>query len=172
MLVRNGVAVLAYDKRGIGQSGGQYPGESPTEDTIDVLARDAAAAARFLAAQPEIDPARVGLAGHSQAGWIMPLAHTREPALHELIGPAVTADEVDLDQDLAGSGDRPQTLADAEIDEQVLRAMAQAAWIPSPGSANSRSRRSGSTADSTRSFPTACPSDASNRSRTSSAVTS
>jgi uncharacterized protein len=123
LLVRHGVAVLAYDKRGIGQSGGQYSGESPTASSIDTLARDAAAAARFLATQPEIDPARVGLAGHSQAGWIMPLAGSRESAIHFLVifsGPAVTADENDLYQTLAGEGDRPQSLTDADLDAQVL----------------------------------------------------
>ena len=35
ILLHNGVAVLAYDKRGDGASGGIYPGESPTEATID-----------------------------------------------------------------------------------------------------------------------------------------
>ena len=124
LLVRCGVAVLAYDKRGIGQSTGSYPGESPTSATVDVLARDAAAAVRFLAAQPEIDPARVGLAGHSQAGWIMPLAASREPAVRFLIsfsGPAVTADETDVYQDLTGQGERPQQLSNEAIDAQVLR---------------------------------------------------
>jgi len=125
LLVRNGVAVLAYDKRGIGQSGGVYPGESPTATTIDVLARDAAAAVRFLARQSEIDPARVGLAGHSQAGWIMPLAASREPAVRFLVvfsGPAVTADENDRYQSLAGAGERPQRLTDAQVDAQVEKA--------------------------------------------------
>ena len=123
LLVRNGVAVLAYDKRGIGQSSGFYPGESPTAGAIDVLARDAAAAARFLRSQPEIDPARVGLAGHSQAGWIMPLAGSRDPAIRFLVvfsGPAVTADENDLYQDLTGQGEQPAQQTDAEIDAQVL----------------------------------------------------
>ena len=123
LLVRNGVAVLAYDKRGIGQSSGSYPGESPTAGAIDVLARDAAAASRFLRSQPEIDPARVGLAGHSQAGWIMPLAGSRDPGIHFLIvfsGPAVTADENDLYQDLTGQGEQPAQLTDAAIDAQVL----------------------------------------------------
>ena len=123
LLVRNGVAVLAYDKRGIGQSGGFYPGESPTAGAIDLLARDAAAAARFLRTQPEIDPARVGLAGHSQAGWIMPLAGSRDPAIRFLVvfsGPAVTADENDLYQDLTGQGEQPAQQTDAEIDAQVL----------------------------------------------------
>ena len=123
LLVRNGVAVLAYDKRGIGQSNGSYPGESPTAGAIDILARDAVAASRFLRAQPEIDPARVGLAGHSQAGWIMPLAGSRDPGIHFLIvfsGPAVTADENDLYQDLTGQGEQPAQLTDAAIDAQVL----------------------------------------------------
>jgi pimeloyl-ACP methyl ester carboxylesterase len=124
LLVRNGVAVLAYDKRGIGQSGGRYPGESPTADAIDVLAEDAAAAVRFLAARPEIDPERVGLAGHSQAGRIMPLAASKERAIRDLIvvsGPAVTADENETYQNLAGSGATSQQLSDAEIDAEVLR---------------------------------------------------
>jgi len=125
LFVRNGVAVLAYDKRGIGQSGGFYPGESPTPTTIDLLARDAAAAVRFLARQPEIDRSRVGLAGHSQAGWIMPLTALRTPAVHFVVvfsGPAVTADETDLYQNLTGQGERHQTESDAAIDAQVIAA--------------------------------------------------
>lgn len=125
LFVRNGIAVLAYDKRGIGQSGGTYPGEAPTAGTIDVLARDASAAVRFLAEQPEIDHARIGLAGHSQAGWIMPLAATRTSAVRFLVvfsGPAVTADEVDLYQNLTGQGERPQGQSDSAIDAMVLAA--------------------------------------------------
>ena len=94
--------------------GGIYPGASPTAGAIDTLARDAAAAARFLAAQPEIDRTRVGLTGQSQAGWIAPLAAAREPAVRFLVlfsGPAVTADENDLYQDLAGEGERPPDAA-------------------------------------------------------------
>ena len=124
LLVHHGVAVLAYDKRGVGQSSGTYPGESPTQGAIDVLARDAAAAVRFLAAQPEVDAGRVGLAGHSQAGWIMPLAASREPAVRFLVafsGPAVTADENDVYQDLSGAGERPAQLSDDQIDAEVLR---------------------------------------------------
>ncbi|HST15616.1 MAG TPA: alpha/beta hydrolase [Gaiellaceae bacterium] len=125
LLIRNDVAVLAYDKRGIGQSGGHYPGESPTASTIDVLARDASAAVRFLGQQPEIDRARIGLAGHSQAGWIMPLAASRTPAARFLVafsGPVVTADETDLYQSLTGQGERPQRQTDAAIDAAVIAA--------------------------------------------------
>ena len=62
-------------------------------------------------AQPEVDPAPRRARGHSQAGWIMPLAATREPAIRFLVsfsGPAVTADENDLYQSLAGEGERPR----------------------------------------------------------------
>ncbi len=60
----------------------------------------------------------------SQAGWIAPLAAVREPAIRFLLlfsGPAVTADENDLYQDLAGEGERPPSLPDAAIDAQVLK---------------------------------------------------
>lgn len=123
LLVHHGVAVLAFDKRGIGQSGGSYPGESPHPATIDTLARDAEAAVRFLAGLPEIDHDRVGLAGHSQAGWIIPLAASREPAVRFAVifsGPAVTADENDDYQNLTGEGETPPTLSEEEIDARVL----------------------------------------------------
>jgi dienelactone hydrolase len=124
MLLRHGVAVLVYDKRGNGQSGGIYPGASPTAGAIDTLARDAAAATRFLAAQPEIDRTRVGLTGQSQAGWIVPLAASREPSVRFLVlfsGPAVTADENDIYQDLAGEGERPPTpMSEEAIDAKVI----------------------------------------------------
>ena len=77
MFVSRGIAVLSYDKRGIGQSSGHYPGDFASVTTIDQLAGDAAAAARFLVAQPGIDPKRVGLVGISQAGWIIPQAAVR-----------------------------------------------------------------------------------------------
>ena len=55
-----GIAVIADDKRGIGQSQGRYPGERATPRTIDTLARDAQAEARFLATLPQIDHAGSG----------------------------------------------------------------------------------------------------------------
>lgn len=73
-----GVAALVYDKRGVGQSGGTYEGnQSVTGMNIALLADDAAAALRLLAARKELGGAPVGLAGISQAGWIAPLAAIR-----------------------------------------------------------------------------------------------
>ena len=74
---------------------------------------------------PEIDRARVGLAGHSQAGWIMPLAASRNArgaVSCRVLGSAVTASETDLYQNLTGQGERPQGRSDAAIDAQVIAA--------------------------------------------------
>jgi uncharacterized protein len=115
-----GIAVLADDKRGVGQSTGVYPGERATESAIDVLARDAEAEVRFLASTPEIDRTRIGLFGDSQAGWIIALAASREPLVQwalPLVGPTVTVDQTDTWGAIAGksqsppSGARPSMLA-------------------------------------------------------------
>ena len=134
LFLRHGVAVLAYDKRGIGDSTGIYPGASPTTSALDVLARDAASAARFLARQQGVDPRRVGLAGQSQAGWIAPLAVSRERAIRFLVifsGPAVSADENDLFQNLTGEGLHAATKTDAQIDDEVRKA-GRSGYDPQP----------------------------------------
>lgn len=71
---RSGVAVLIYDKRGSGESAGDWR-TAGYED----LARDALAAVATLAASPGVDPKRIGLVGHSQGGAIAPLAATLAP---------------------------------------------------------------------------------------------
>jgi pimeloyl-ACP methyl ester carboxylesterase len=71
-----GFAVLRFDKRGVGGSTGTYSnvgvGNSPT--MIPLLAEDVAAGVRFLRTRTEIDARKIGLAGNSQAGWILPHA--------------------------------------------------------------------------------------------------
>jgi dienelactone hydrolase len=120
-----GFVVLTYDKRGIGQSGGRWPGEAATSANIETYARDAQAAARLLAAQPQVDRTRVGLAGASQAGWIMPLAASREPAVKFLVhvsGPTVTQGEQQTYQDLTTEG----ATTPRETPAEILAAVRQA----------------------------------------------
>lgn len=119
-----GVAVLADDKRGIGESGGRYPGEVASASTLDVLARDAQAEARFLAKLSQVDPKRVGLWGDSQAGWIVPLAASRERALGWAIlnsGPTVTVGESDEWGALAGQSQTQPSGSRAAMLAQVRR---------------------------------------------------
>ena len=90
-----GVAVLVYDKRGVGESTGTYHniGTGNSIEALGQLAGDASSAAKVLAAHRGVDPKRIGLIGQSQAGWIMPLAASRDPGLSFLVvisGPAVS----------------------------------------------------------------------------------
>nr|MDP9490720.1 hypothetical protein [Actinomycetota bacterium] len=120
-----GLVTLSCDKRGVGQSGGDYPGEFPSTPAVDQYARDVQAQARFLAAQPEVDPARVGISGASQAGWIMPLAASREPAIRFMIGvvsPTLTQGETDLWANLNGQGQSMPTRTDEDMEAEVRAA--------------------------------------------------
>ena len=89
-----GFATLCFDKRGVGQSTGTYVFVG-ARDSIPVfadLASDMAAGVAFLRTRPEIDPNRIGLAGVSQAGWIVPLAavNARPAFMVLLVGPTVS----------------------------------------------------------------------------------
>lgn len=77
----HGIAALVYDKRGVGQSGGEYESkQSVSEHNISLLADDTIAALNELAKQNAIGDAPVGLVGISQAGWIIPLAAEKSAA--------------------------------------------------------------------------------------------
>ena len=68
-LTRAGFAVLRYDDRGFGDSTGSHD----TADLYD-FADDAAGAYRYLEGRPEIDAAAIGYIGHSEGGYIAPVA--------------------------------------------------------------------------------------------------
>ena len=72
---RLGVAALTWDKRGVGDTDGDY-----FAMTFDDQAADADSALAWLRARPEVDGARTGMSGHSQGGWIVPLAAARAAA--------------------------------------------------------------------------------------------
>jgi pimeloyl-ACP methyl ester carboxylesterase len=71
-LTRRGIAVLRVDDRGVGGSSG-----SGTSSTSDDFAGDVLAGVAFLKGRKEIDPAKIGLLGHSEGGIIAPLAAAR-----------------------------------------------------------------------------------------------
>jgi dipeptidyl aminopeptidase/acylaminoacyl peptidase len=70
--LHRGMAVLSYDKRGVGQSTGDW-----RQIDFPELASDALAAVGFLRSRPDIDPGRIGLYGISQGGWVVSLAASR-----------------------------------------------------------------------------------------------
>lgn len=70
--VRLGMAVLSLDKRGAGQSTGDWH-----EADMDVIAGDWLAGVAMLKQRADIDPKRIGVHGSSQGGWTAPLMAAR-----------------------------------------------------------------------------------------------
>ena len=73
-LVPAGYACLAFDYRGFGASEGPRGRLVPQEQV-----EDARAAVSFLAAQPEVDPARIGLLGWALGGGVAIAAGADDP---------------------------------------------------------------------------------------------
>ena len=86
-----GIAALAYDKRGVGESTGDFR-KVPFMDLSD----DGLAALQYLKSRKEIDAKRVGVWGLSQGGWLGPLAASRSADIAFVIavsGPGVSPGE-------------------------------------------------------------------------------
>ena len=96
LLAASGIAVLTYDKRGVGASEGVYAGPEVGTNNIDstnlqLLAQDARAAVNVL--KQKLPSLPLGLLGFSQAGWIIPLTATANPLVEFMVlfsGPTVT----------------------------------------------------------------------------------
>lgn len=89
--VQLGMAVLVYDKRGVGSDDWHEP-------DLSTLAGDAAAVVRAGAARPEVDAERVGIWGSSQGGWVAPITATEVGVdfLVVRVGPGVSEMETHL----------------------------------------------------------------------------
>ena len=71
----HGIAGLVYDKRGVGDSTGDFR-EDLISSFVD-LADDAIAGQSVLQERPDIASDRIGFWGFSQGGWLAPLAASR-----------------------------------------------------------------------------------------------
>jgi pimeloyl-ACP methyl ester carboxylesterase len=117
-LIRHGIAVLGYDKRGVGGSTGDWNTAS-----FDDLAGDVVAAFEYLKKRDDIDSGQIGLLGVSQAGWIMPLAAVKAKNIAFLIsisGAGISASETTIDQaqnEMTARGMKPETV------EQIVQIM-------------------------------------------------
>lgn len=92
-LAAQGVRVFAYDKRGTGESEGEYT------QNFELLADDAAAAlehSRTLAAGRF---GRAGYFGGSQGGWVAPLAATRSNADFVAVGFGLVVSPIEEDRE-------------------------------------------------------------------------
>jgi dienelactone hydrolase len=129
----HGVAVLVFDKRGTGRSGGDYGQD------FDQLAGDVLAAVAWVRKQPRIDPERVGLAGYSQGGWVAPLAASRSQGAvkfvlveYGLAEPPSQEERWEVRNALRdkGFGEEAQRRADALVDatQEIVRNHFESGW--------------------------------------------
>jgi pimeloyl-ACP methyl ester carboxylesterase len=88
---QQGFVALTYDKRGVGESTGDFRA-GPFMDLCD----DGLAAVEYLKSRKEIDPLHIGVWGLSQGGWLGPLAASRSADITFVIavsGPGVSPGE-------------------------------------------------------------------------------
>ncbi|HEX9172234.1 MAG TPA: alpha/beta fold hydrolase [Telluria sp.] len=112
-LNRQGIAVLRYDKRGVGKSSGVYKGSTSFD-----FASDAEAAVRYVRGRPEVATRHIGIIGHSEGGLIAPLVASRDAALGFVVllaGPGVRGEQLMVEQMALGSK------ANGATDEVVAR---------------------------------------------------
>lgn len=118
-----GMSVLAFDKRGVGGSSGKYQPFTVEESIpwFNLLASDVLACLKWLRERPETDTTKIGLLGGSQAGWIMPLAASKNKEVKFIIsgeGVSVSAGEENYFSELTKDGtDRglPISIADKKL---------------------------------------------------------
>jgi pimeloyl-ACP methyl ester carboxylesterase len=128
-LTRRGIAVLRFDDRGVGKSGGDYR----TATTVDLVG-DAQAALNFLRSRELIDQQHVGLLGHGEGANVAFLAaadqHTKTPDfVVSLAGYGLSGREVLLRQQvevmrLIGA-DAPQVKAAVELYNRMVEVIRQ-----------------------------------------------
>ncbi len=122
-LTRNGVAVLRYDDRGVGGSSAGGPDDTSVDYADDVLA-----GVEMLSQRPEIDPAHIGLLGHSEGGIIAPMVANESDKVAFVIlmaGPSVPGDQISAAQlrlIMQADGATPDQLAQAEARQQKMLA--------------------------------------------------
>jgi hypothetical protein len=89
-LAKEGIAVLTYDKRGVGESGGVYVGPSVGTNNIDttnlnLLSSDANEAVKIFRTFLKNKKTPIGLVGFSQAGWIIPITASKNSQIEFMV---------------------------------------------------------------------------------------
>src|SRR5690606_5926958 len=118
-----GIAVLRYDDRGVGGSGGVHQ-DSKFAD----IASDIEAGLAYLRSRSEIDDDRIGLIGHSEGGITTPMVAARDPNVAFVVimaGPAVPGVELMREQQRLISEAMGVPAPMQALNRQMLDAVAQ-----------------------------------------------
>ena len=79
-LSENGFVTIRYDKRGVGQSGGDFLASGLYD-----FARDAESVFKYLKSREEIDSSQIFLIGHSYGGKVATIVSSRHPEVAGLV---------------------------------------------------------------------------------------
>ena len=93
-LTKSGIAVLRFDDRGVGKSGGTVASTS-----ISTTINDVTAALNYLKTRKEVEPKKIGLIGHSIGGIVAPKLASENKDVSWVImlaGPGMNGDELML----------------------------------------------------------------------------
>ncbi|SMG49202.1 hypothetical protein SAMN05661096_03580 [Marivirga sericea] len=85
-LTSNGIGVLRYDDRGVGQSEGEYEIAAYAE-----IASDVESAVAYLKSRKDVNSKKIGLIGHSGGGLIAPLVASRRKDISFIVMMAAPA---------------------------------------------------------------------------------
>ncbi|MEP1447694.1 MAG: alpha/beta fold hydrolase [Paraglaciecola sp.] len=126
LLVKNGIAVLRFDDRGVGESGGEY-----TKATSADFARDAEAALTFMRSHQRIANSKVGYVGHSEGSLIAAIAlanntDTSADFFVSLAGPSTSGAQILIDQSYLIQKVRGMDSEQLEKDDQQQRKIIEA----------------------------------------------
>jgi pimeloyl-ACP methyl ester carboxylesterase len=94
-----GIAALVYDKRGVARSEGIFNDGYVAEKELKLLADDAVSAINLLSKHKRLKNIRIGIAGVSQAGWIVPIAAVKSSSVSFIAlwsGPVCKLSEEDI----------------------------------------------------------------------------
>lgn len=125
-LTRQGIAVLRYDDRGVGESAGDYASATSAD-----FASDANAAFEFLTRYSKLSGSKIGFVGHSEGGLIGAISaanNQKVDFLVSLAGPGTTGAQIIIDQSyyiqkLRGM-DNKTLKKDDEIQKEIINAVA------------------------------------------------
>lgn len=95
-LTRNGFVVLRVDDRGIGGSEGETSKATSEDFALDVLA-----GINFLKTKNKINPAKIGLIGHSEGGLIAPMVAIKSNDVAFVVmlaGPGIVGEQILYEQ--------------------------------------------------------------------------
>ena len=114
LFLKHGIAVLLYDKRGVGSSTGDWHTSSYTD-----LAGDLLAGVRLLKSRRDINARQIGVRGMSQGGWIASLAAAKSRDVAFIISISASGAGTIEEQDTASllTKMRADGFSDAEIEE-------------------------------------------------------